>query len=58
MFLLFFINEYKIADSGQKIGGLWHIITASLSFFDAKSESVLEKRNGYFMGAYALIFVL
>jgi hypothetical protein len=51
MFLPFFIIAYKIAVSGQNMGGLWHIITASLGFLDASRESVLQKRKGYFMGA-------
>jgi hypothetical protein len=51
MFLLLFINAYKMAVSGQNMGGLWHIITQLLGFLDANRESVLQKRKGYFMGA-------
>jgi hypothetical protein len=40
-----------MAVSGQKMGGLWHIIIASLGFLAASRKSVLEKRRGYFMGA-------
>jgi hypothetical protein len=49
--LLFLIIAFKMAFSGQNMGGLWHNITASLGFLDASRESVLEKRKGYFMGA-------
>jgi hypothetical protein len=51
MFLPFLIIAYKMAVSGQNMGGLWHIIIASLGFIDVSRASVLQNRKGYFMGA-------